>query len=331
MIHIVWPWIFLFLPLPFLVRRVLPRAMSFKGAAVYAPFVLNTGIRSGQDVQAAQRKKVFLASLVWVLLVLAGVRPQWLGPPIELPESGRALMLAVDISGSMEVPDLDVSGNQVSRLDVVKEVAGDFIFRRSGDRLGLILFGTNAYIQAPLTFDRQTVRTLLEEAEIGMAGKNTAIGDALGLAVKRLRERNDGKAALILLTDGANTAGKVPPRQAADLAASTGLRIYTIGVGADAFRVQGLFGKRTVNPSRDLDEDTLRYIAEKTGGVYFRAKNKEGLEEIYEKLDVLEPVEGDGRVVRSVSSLYFYPLGAAFLLSIIWGLFTVRPQRRKTA
>ena len=317
MIHIEWPWVLLLLPLPWLVRRFAPRAVRTPGAALWAPFVVEMFGGRAEEQGEKARWPLLLAGLVWLLLVAAGSRPQWLGEPIELPETGRSLMLAVDTSGSMEIPDLDLKGAQASRLEVVKQVAGDFIRRRSGDRIGLILFGTRAYLQAPLTFDRTTVAAFLDEAEIGIAGKETAIGDAIGLALKRLQGLPAGKAALILLTDGCNTAGRVPPREAADLAARAGVKIYTIGVGADRVLVQGLLGSQVVNPSADLDEETLRYIAATTGGRYFRAKDREGLAEIYRRLDQLEPLQSDQRVVRPVTALFMWPLAGAFLLSCL--------------
>ncbi len=326
MIHVAWPWIFLLLPLPLLLRLLLPKASLAQGLPVYAPFVFTLkGIeKTGGEVRS-MRRRMFSVFLIWLLLLCAGARPQWLGEPLELPETGRSLMLSVDISGSMEIPDLDVVGGRLTRLDVIKNVAGNFIQRRSGDRVGLILFGTYAYLQAPLTFDRVTVQTLLQEAEIGMAGPNTAIGDAIGLGIKRLKDVADGKAALVLLTDGANTAGVMPPRQAADLALQAGLRIYTVGVGAESMYVQGLLGSRKVNPSKDLDEETLQYIADTTGGQYFRARDKKDLEMIYRKLDQLEPLESGNRVVRPVKALYCWPLGTALLFSFLWLLWVVLP------
>jgi len=223
-------------------------------------------------------------------------------------------MLAVDLSVSMEEEDFILKGRTVNRLIATKSVAGEFIERRVGDRIGLILFGEQAYLQAPLTFDRETVRTLLYESAIGLAGRSTAIGDAIGLAVKRLRERDESNRILILLTDGANTAGVVQPLEAADLASREGLKIYTIGVGADEKLIRSLFGMRKVNPSADLDETTLKAIAEKTGGRYFRARNTKELNEIYKLLDVLEPIEADSKQFRPRKSLYYWPLAIAFLL-----------------
>lgn len=326
MIQIAWPWIFLLFPFPWILRLLLPKASLAEGLPVYAPFVFSLQRLEESEEHVQSRRWRFASILIiWLLLLCAGSRPQWLGEPLELPETGRSLILSVDISGSMEIPDLDFVGGRSTRLDVIKSVAGNFIERRSGDRIGLILFGTYAYLQAPLTFDRMTVWALLQDAEIGMAGKNTAIGDAIGLAIKRLKDSPEGQAALVLLTDGANTAGVMPPRQAADLAAQAGLRIYTIGVGADSMYVQGLLGSVKVNPSKDLDEDTLKYIAETTGGQYFRARDKKELEDIYFRLDQLEPLEAGSRVVRPVKALYHWPLGVALLLSMLWLFVIVLP------
>jgi Ca-activated chloride channel family protein len=181
--------------------------------------------------------------------------------------------LIVDLSGSMEEQDFQLNGQWVDRLTATKAVANDFIGRRVGDRVGLILFGREAYLQTPLTFDRKTVKTLLDEAVIGLAGKETAIGDAIGLAIRTLDDAGveQGRRVAILLTDGANTAGAVDPLKAAELAAQRNLVIYTVGIGADALTVRSLFGVRQINPSADLDEAALTAIADKTGGKYWRA------------------------------------------------------------
>ncbi|QSA96096.1 VWA domain-containing protein [Methylococcus sp. EFPC2] len=313
MTEFAWPWVFLVLPLPWLVRRYLRPEEGLSRAPLRVPFLdeLESLPQTGTAAQARPGWVFALAVSAWLLLVIAAARPQWLGEPIEQSVSGRDLMLAVDLSGSMEIRDFMLDGRQVDRLTATQAVAGQFIERRVGDRLGLILFGDRAYLQAPFTFDRKTVRTLLDEAAIGLAGEKTAIGDAIGLAVKRLRDNPDGQRVLILLSDGANTAGEVQPLQAADLAAREGLKIYTIGVGADEMVVRDFFGTRRVNPSEDLDEKTMTALAEKTGGRYFRARNAEELAEIYAMLDELEPVEKDKRYYRPRDELYFWPLSLA--------------------
>lgn len=319
MIQFEWAWIFLLLPLPIVVHLVMSPTRSERDAALRTPFIED--FESTRDPQLIRFKSLWallVAVLVWFLLLIAAARPQWIGDPIELPVSGRDLMLAVDLSGSMEARDFELNGQAVDRLTATKAVAGEFIQRREGDRLGLILFGENAYLQTPLTFDRATVHTLLMESVIGLAGKKTAIGDAIGLAVKRLQESVGESRVLILLTDGANTAGEISPLKAAGLAANAGLKIYTIGVGADEIIVRSLLGHRRVNPSQDLDEETLRAIAAKTNAQYFRARNTDELEQIYKLLDELEPVEAEALHFRPTTALFYWPLAIALLLT---GLF----------
>lgn len=318
MIHFAWLWAFAFLPLPLIVRWLLPPHHAVEQAALKVPFFNELTELQSETVFVAKSWLLYLAAVAWLLLVVASARPQWLGEPIEQAISGRDLMLAVDLSRSMEAQDFKLNKRAVDRLTAIKAIANDFIGRRVGDRIGLVLFGSQAYLQAPLTFDRKTVQTLLNEAVLGLAGENTAIGDAIGLAVKRLKNQDSKSHVLILLTDGANTAGEVSPLKAAELAASTGLKIYTIGVGADEMEVSSLFGSRKVNPSVDLDEDTLVKIAESTGGHYYRARNTQELEGIYKRLDELEPVEKDKQYFRPRTELYAYPLAAAlFLIAVI--------------
>jgi Ca-activated chloride channel family protein len=307
---------FLLLPLPWLSRRLLPSASVAGGGALFVPITASLGTATSKLSEGVRPRPLrwWGALLCWLLLVVAAARPEWLGEPIELPETGRNLLLAVDVSGSMETADLD-PGN-LSRLEVVKQVAGEFIQRREGDRLALILFGSQAYLQTPLTFDRTTVAILLDEAVIGIAGRETAIGDAIGMALKRLQGR-EGEGVLILLTDGANTAGHVSPQKATELAAQQGLRIHTIGVGGAPRTVRGLLGRQRYNPAASLDEETLQLIAQRTGGQYFRATDRESLQAIYQRLDALEPVTQGSRVVRPVSALYPWPLGLSLLLSLL--------------
>lgn len=326
MIQFEWPWLALVLPLPWLLRRVLPVAVPPREAALRVPDLAGFAApaTAGARLRRGTPWRWIVATLAWAALVISAMRPLWIGDPVDLPVSGRDLLLAVDLSGSMEEQDFEIRGRQVDRLTAIKWVAGSFIERRIGDRIGLILFGEQAYLQAPLTFDRTTVGTLLEEAVIGLAGNATAIGDAIGLAVKRLREKKEGDRVLILLTDGANTAGAVAPLEAAELAAREGLRIYTIGVGAESVMVRNLFGLRRVNPSTDLDEETLTGIAERTGGRYFRARDTEELEEIYRLLDQLEPAASDPKQFRPQSSLFHWPL----ILSLSLGLVLIHVRLR---
>jgi Ca-activated chloride channel family protein len=318
-----WPWLLLLAPLPWVLRKLLPASPSSDVQALRVPWF---GAVAGKQAGWMRRPWLALtAALIWLLLVLAAARPQWIGEIESVPVTGRDLLLAVDISGSMDTQDMLLNKTAVNRLKVVKKVAGEFIQRRHGDRVGLILFGSRAYLQTPLTFDTESTATLLDESEIGLAGRETAIGDAIGLAVKRLRDDAAADRVLILLTDGANTSGEVQPLQAAEFAARDGLTVYTVGVGADEMMVQDFFGSRVVNPSADLDEDTLRTIADRTGGRYFRARDAVSLEKIYEILDELEPVESDVEIIRPIDELFFWPLGFAYGLALLAALFSIRP------
>jgi Ca-activated chloride channel family protein len=319
MIEFLWPWMACFLPLPMIVHYLVPRAERTE-AALQVPFFGTAATYSGGTASGTRRRwlRRTLLVLIWSALVVAGTRPQFIGEPIELPASGRDLLLAVDISGSMGTEDMVISNQMTTRLIVVKQVVGDFVARRHGDRLGLILFGTQAYLQTPLTFDRNTVQALLEETPLGIAGGKTAIGDAIGLAVKRLLARPAENRVLILLTDGVNNVGEVEPLQAARLAAQEGIRIYTIGFGADEMVVQGLLFNRRINPSAELDTKTLTEIARLTGGIYQRARSADELKAIYSELDKLEPIEQDQEVYRPIKSLFFWPLGFALLASLAY-------------
>jgi Ca-activated chloride channel family protein len=326
MIEWIWPWLLVLAPLPWLVRRMLPAARS-QEPALRAPFYEEwRQLSAGQGTRGGGGRTLPTITLwlVWLLLLLAAARPMWIGDAIELPNSGRDLMLAVDISGSMQIEDMQLGQATVPRIDAVKRVGADFITRRSGDRLGLILFGSNAYVQSPLSFDTATVKRFLQEAQIGFAGQDTAIGDAIGLAVKRLKERPAQSRVLILLTDGQDTASSVRPLDATQLARDLGIRIYTIGIGADRMTLPGLFGSsfgsRQVNPSAELDEATLQKIADTTGGKYFRARNPGELATIYQLLDQLEPVEQATVTYRPRQSLGYLPLLLALLLSFALAL-----------
>jgi Ca-activated chloride channel family protein len=316
MFEFAWPWVFLALPLPWLMRLVLPAADSGE-AALKVSFLSELEGMAGRRARAnlpGWRRQLPFVSL-WLLLLLAAARPQWLGDPLPIAASGRDLLVAVDVSGSMDYPDMVWRNDEVSRLALVKLLLGDFLEHRQGDRVGLILFGSQAYLQAPLTFDRHTVRVWLDEARIGIAGKNTAIGDAIGLALKRLRLRPAQSRVLILVTDGANNGGQIDPATAARLAAQEGVKIYTIGIGADPDK--GVASVLGLNPSLDLDESGLRDLADITGGKYFRARDGLQLAKIGETLDTLEPVTQQPTQARPALALYHWPLGVGMILSVL--------------
>lgn len=315
MFEFAWWWAWFALPLP-LIFMLLPAIQRSEGASLRVPSLLPNESTSISK-PARSRWMLLLGLLVWLCLLAATARPQWLGEPVSIPDEGRELMLAVDLSGSMKIDDMEVNGRQVNRLTMIKSVLHDFITRRVGDRLGLILFADTAYLQAPLTYDRQTVADLLDESVIGLVGEQTAIGDAIGLAVKRFHQRDESNNVVILLTDGQNTAGNITPEQAKELAVESGATLYTIGVGADEMLIRSFFGSRQVNPSQELDEDMLTDLAESTGGHYFRARNAEELESIYQILDQLEPIKGEARKLRPRTALFFYPLTVGLLLSLL--------------
>lgn len=330
MIQFQWLWALALLPLPLLVRWLVPAAPRSRAGALRVPFFSDIS-RAGLAAKTSRRRIGTLAimGLIWLLLVAAAARPAYVGAPVPVPVEGRDLMMAVDLSGSMSRQDLSQAGIPTDRLTVVKAVADEFIARRAGDRVGLILFSSRAYIQAPLTFDRKVVRDLLRSSSIGLTGQETAIGDAIGLAVKTLRNRPADERVLVLLTDGANNSGVLDPIQAAEVAALNHVKIYTIGVGADAFAI----GQRTVNPSFDLDEEALAKIADLTGGRYFRARDAQGLAAIYDDIARMEPVAGDPLYLSPTVSLFQWPLGAALILSMALGGLMLRPAsaRRRTA
>lgn len=313
-----WPWVLLALPLPLILRRLMSEANDLKEAGLRVPsFTGFTTLRDRSQIELLLNWRLWVVATAWMLLVVAAARPELIGDELEVPVSGRNLMLAVDLSGSMDQKDFELGNTRVDRLTATKAVATDFIGRREGDRIGLILFGERAYLQVPLTLDRETVKILLLEAFIGLAGEKTAIGDAITLAVKLIHEQKEdaGEQVLVLLTDGANTAGEIEPLKAADLARQVGLRIYTIGIGAEQLEVNSLVGgRRRINPSADLDETTLTQIAELTGGRYFRAVDTAGLQDIYRLVDELEPVEEPEAGFRPVKTLFHLPLAAAFAL-----------------
>ena len=331
MIEWLWPLAFLLVPAPILVRWLI-KASKKKQPALTVPSLEGfSGLSTNESFSATlSTVKFIILWLAWILLIAAVARPQWVGEMVSLPSTGRDLMLAIDISGSMATEDMEVNNDYVDRLSVVKAVISQFLDARKGDRVGLVLFGTNAYVQAPLTFDLKSVKKLMIEAPVGIAGGKTAIGDAIGLTVKRLRERQNEEKVVILLTDGANNVGEIPPIKAAELASVDGIKIYTIGVGAEEMRVPSLFGSlagRTTNPSADLDEETLSKIAEATQGRYFRAKDTNTLAQIYELIDKLEPIEQEPETYRPFQVLYYWPLGISLCLFLSLLLIdAVRPS-----
>lgn len=310
-----YPWLLLVLPLPLLVWWLLP-PYGERTRAVRVPFFEDMAEATGQTpargavVLRGNWLRRVLAPLCWVLVVLALAGPQRLEPPIERTESARDLLLAIDLSGSMATPDfLDPQGQRIDRLSAVKGVVDDFIAHRTTDRIGLIVFGTNAFPQAPLSLDHVAVRELLDELRVGMAGEQTAIGDAIGVAVKMTEHSKQRERVLILLTDGNDTAGRIPADKAAEIAKAAHIVIHTIGIGDPAAK-----GENRV------DLEALKRIASATGGRSFRGENREQLADIYALLDRVTPSKVKHSIYRPKLKLYYVPLGAALLLMIVYHL-----------
>lgn len=334
MFEFYWPWMALLLPLPLLVRHLWPRFIHPREEEPIEGRRTTLLHSSTQRLEASFNSRrphsafagkgyLLLLSLLWIILVLALMRPQWLEPRTEVSTEGYDLMLAVDTSRSMTALDFSRNNRPVSRMAVVKGVMGKFIENRGGDRVGLVIFGNQAFVQSPLTLDLQAVRGVLHDVVPGMAGNATAMGDAIALSIKKLRERPEGSRVLLLVTDGETTAGLVPPMEAARLAAREGVRIYAIGVGSNKEEVMilGTDGQYQEESDIGMDENALTRIAGLTGGAYFRATNTRALEEIYGQIDTLEKTEAQSRTVMIPRPLFQWPLGLALLVLLGIGMF----------
>lgn len=320
-----WPWMLLALPLPLLARWLLPRRRS-ASAALRVPYGerIDKIAAAGAGHALRGRGPGLLALCAWIALCFAAARPQELGPPIARPQVGRDLMLAVDLSGSMSEEDMTLGGQVVDRLTAAKAVLADFLDRRGGDRVGLLVFGQRAYTLTPLTLDLTSVRQQLEDSVVGLAGRETALGDALALSVKRLQSQPTDQRVVVLLTDGVNTAGVLDPGKAAELAHDAKVRVHTIAFGGEGG--MSVFGFRLPSPGGDqIDEAGLQRIAQATGGKFFRARDTESLAGIYAEIDRLEPIRRPGQAVRPRIERYPWPLGAALALAALAAL----PWRRR--
>jgi Ca-activated chloride channel family protein len=321
-LNFVWPWMIAFIPLPLLINRLI-KPVSKQHSPLLAPQIVSR-VESELpeeflvEINQTRLGIPLLAWLLWISLLIAATRPVLYMDSTPFQISGKEIVLAVDLSGSMEKVDMYLEGEEVNRLVAVKDVVNDFISQRQGDRMGLVVFGTQAFLQSPLTYDLETVKALLAEAEIGMAGQNTAIGDAIGLTLKHFKENKLGtktqSAVLILLTDGSNTAGVVNPLESAEKSQEMGLKIYTVGVGKVKNRT-GL--DRFLSSRSDMDVETLTQIAETTGGQFFQANDTEQLGEIYQYINELESVDHDVFSYRLRTEFYYWPLGFGFLFSML--------------
>ena len=324
--NLMYPEVLWLLLLPMVVRHWWAPAKGLHGDALKVPFV--------QDLEKINRKAgglwnmrahddkhwptpLILLYAIWACLVAALARPQLVGEATRLPSMGRDILLVVDISNSMRQPDFVIGQRRVDRLSAIKQTATQFLEKRVDDRIGLVLFGALAYLQAPITYDKNSVAEILWATEAGMAGDSTSIGDALGLALKSLKDSKDvDKKIIILMTDGENNSGSLSLPQAIELARQEGVKIYTIGVGSDQSLVQSILGFRLAMPS-GLDEESLMNIAEATKGTYFRAKDTNSLQKIYDEIDKLEASENEAQFIRETTELFYVPLIAALALTLI--------------
>lgn len=341
MFELHWPWAALLLPLPWLLRLLWSRqrrASPQEGqeqaigqrVTLRHPRLDELGLafatRRPRRRLAGWAYQALLA-LLWVALVSALMRPQWLEPYTEVSRPGYDLMIAVDASHSMDALDFTVAGRQVTRMAVVKGVMGRFIDHRDGDRVGLILFGTEAFLLAPLSLDRHAVRQLLDGVVPSIAGPATALGDGIALGVRKLRERPAGSRVMVVIADGDNSAGRFAPGEAAMLARIAGVRIYVIGVGSRDERIPITEeGRIRYRDDLTMDEDALRRIAEATGGAYFRATDTDALEAISTRIDALEKTQAESRTAYLPRPLYRWPLGVALAALLALGLF---PEGRR--
>lgn len=333
MFHFHSPWFALLLPLPLLLRWLLPSLSKGKrdeAAEISFPAVhrLKNIIPSSQAIKKKNDSIFFFLLLTsWVLLTVALMQPENVDQFRQVKNKGYDLMLAVDISASMQALDFSTPDKVVSRLDVTKDVVSNFIKGRQGDRLGLILFGQNAYLHVPLTLDTASVSRMLNDAVSGMAGNATAIGDAIGQGVRTLRERPAGSRVLILLTDGEDNASSIPPLEAAKLAKQYGIRIYTIGIGKNGLvpfpNQLGGYGMGQVS----MDEELLKEIAKETGGQYFLATNQKMLASIYARINELEKSEANETLFLIREPLYQYPLSLSLLVLLALTLSQLLQRR----
>ena len=320
-------WVFALLPLPFLFYALLPVYRERRESVRIPHFesvAQATGSKPGRGGVALRRSTftVFTGALCWALIVCALAKPQYVEPPINKTEAGRDLMLAIDLSGSMDTSDMFApDSSQIQRIEAVQLVVDDFIRQRASDRIGVIVFGNQAFVLSPFTTDHELVRTLLAGMRPRMAGPQTMIGDAIGLSIKTFENSQARDRVLILLTDGNDTGSKVPPEKAAEIAALDSIRVHTIAVGDPSSAGEA-----------QMDLAVLEKVAAISNGVAFRADDREGLASVYEQIDAMTPEEIETISYRPTRPLYHYPVGAALIVTLLYhlvqALLSIARQRR---
>lgn len=306
-------WVFWLLPLPLLVYWLIP-PLRLKSASLSVPNFIKVQEYTGEKPRNSamiKRRNFFsfaLLAIIWVLLLGALSSPQLVAEPEMKVKTSRNFLIVADISFSMAQKDWVENGQRVRRWDGVKSVMHDFISKREGDRMGLIFFGSSAYIQAPFTPDLVTVDAMLEEADVGMAGQMTNIGKAIVKGIEMFDQDTIQTKVMLLLTDGVDAGTDILPLDAADLAKKDSILVYTIGIGDPD------------SGTSDLDENTLIEISEMTDAQYFRAIDSERLNEIYDELNSLEPIEYEEEEFKPKTLLFYYPLVIALILAIFQSL-----------
>lgn len=328
MIKFNWPYLLVLFPLPYLLNYFAKKAASYSqeninnktnlSEGLYMPFYSELLNSSNYNTMAKSNKIsliLLVKSAIWLLLILSIMRPVFIDKLIALPIPAHDIIMAIDISGSMAAEDMSERTRQ-TRLDVVKNIAHEFIEKRQADRMGLIFFGSQAFVSSPLTLDQKSLHSFLDKTQIGFAGQRTAIGDAIGLGIKRLESGNnlDNTRFIILLSDGSNTSGDVNPLEAAKVASENKIKIYTIGIGKNS---QNIFD---IQSGMDLDEETLKAIAKTTNGKYFHATSSNALARIYNEINTLEANTEEIKTLRPEIEYFIYPLLLAFSLSLLLAL-----------
>lgn len=318
MLVLALPWVLLLLPLPLLLWYGLPPVSACVSTALKVPFFQSMQHLVADEKRLISKRHTLMGlCLCWGCFIMALAGPRWVGPPRPLARESYNIMLALDISPSMDINDMVDHGRRVTRLFAVKRAAQQFVENRVGDKIGLILFGEQAYLLAPLTYDRHNVEQRIDDATVGLAGKSTSIGDALGLAIKRLQHVPATGRMIVLLTDGVSNSGVLSPQKAAELAEAEGIQINTIGLHSeiDPRSFDGMFLSMTT--AADLDEPTLKAVAKTTGGRYFRATDQASLERIYQFIDKMTRVSQEQAAVRPQYEYYPWFLGVGLLILMV--------------
>lgn len=327
------PWFLLLLPLPFFIRWFASRTEATDLQT--SPVIHFTGLqriqsafpKSFDGMIKSQHTFTVLLSLAWIFLIFALAQPEKVNEFRHVKNKGYDLMLAVDISASMQAIDLASPSEQISRLDVTKDVVGKFVLGRQGDRVGLVTFGQHAYLHVPLTLDTISVSKMLNDLVAGMAGNATAIGDAIGLSVRTLRDRPEGSRVLVLLTDGEDNSSSIPPLEAAKLAKQYGIRIFTIGVGKNGPVPFPMGNGRYGMANLSFNEDLLKEIAAMTDGQYFQAKDQSMLASIYSTINELVKTESNEAIFMIRDPFYYYPLVVAMLCIVFLSFYQLLYRR----